>query len=84
MPEITQDELTAAIAFFDGPLIVTKPRWVQEARVILRQRRKGHSLRRIAKVLGRALGGMHNPQTTNRRLAWAIDTYRTHSDRRER
>jgi len=78
MPEITNAELNAALKWFYGPVIVTKPKWIWEARIILHHRVKGRSLRQITKVLDRVLGGKYNPMTVNRRLIWAIDTWRIH------
>lgn len=80
MPNATKAELTAAARWFNQPILTTAPHWVAESRVILRQRAKGRSLRRIMRLLDRlenkTHGHGHNQQTVNRRLAWAIELYR--------
>jgi hypothetical protein len=78
MPHIDREELAAACEWWRKvTYVTTRPHWAEEARVILRLKLKGRSLRRIAQVLTRIEHTPHNYETVNRRLAWAIETHKS-------
>jgi hypothetical protein len=79
--ETNQEELTAAAEWIKRPIVTDRKHWLAEARVILRLRADGLSLRKIAIELDEIeqTPGEHNYETVNRRLAWAIELYRANT-----
>ena len=75
----TNNELTQVRDWFAStPIASTNPHWVTEARIILRLRAKGRTLRQIARVLDRIENKpwTHNRETVNRRIVWAVKVWR--------